>query len=83
MKISYAEVTQERFPVGGPREPVYHFMRDHGFVMSKWSDKVWTRADGLQASIYGAGSMVRLSRSTGGDAIECKLVEMPIHAQAL
>ena len=73
----------ERFPVGGERQPVYNFMRDNGFVMSKWSDKVWARADGLQASIYGAGSMVRLSRPTGGDVIECRLVELPIHAQAL
>jgi hypothetical protein len=70
---------KERFPVGGEREPVYNFMRDHGFVRSQWSDKVWERADGLQASIFGAGSMVRLSRATGGDVIECKLVEMPLH----
>ena len=49
-----------KFPVGGRREPVYNFMRDHGFVMSKWSDKIWERADGVQASIYGTGSMLRL-----------------------
>ena len=48
------------FPVGGPREPVYAFMRQHGFVMSNWSDKVWTRADGMFANIYGAGSRMRL-----------------------
>lgn len=50
------------FPAGGPREPVYEFMRSRGFVMSKWSDKVWSRADGLEASIYGAGSEVRVNR---------------------
>lgn len=68
----------ERFPVGGEREPVYNFMRDHGFVMSKWSDKVWARADGLKASIYGAGSMVRLSRD-GKEIVESKLAELPMH----
>ena len=85
MKVSYAKTTQERFPVGGPRAPVYSFMRDNGFVMSKWSDKIWTRADGLEASIYGAGSRVRLYRPGAGfgDVIECKLAELPIHAQAL
>lgn len=82
MKIQYAEATKERFPVGGPREPVYNFMRDHGFVMSKWSDKVWERADGLKASIYGAGSKVRLSRDNYPDVIECKLEEMPAHLSA-
>lgn len=51
-----------KFPIGGPREPVYSFMRQHGFVMSKWSDKIWERADGVQASIYGAGSMLRLTK---------------------
>lgn len=52
----------ERFPIGGEREPVIDFMRQHGFVMSKWSDKVWSRADGVEASIYGAGSRLQLMR---------------------
>ena len=52
-------MTSKKFPVGGPRDPVYSYMRHHGFVMSGWSDKVWTRADGIKAHIYGAGSMLR------------------------
>lgn len=50
------------FPINGPRGPVYSFMRSHGFVMSNWSDKIWSRADGMQASIYGSGSMLLLSK---------------------
>ena len=50
------------FPVGGEREPLYNFMRQHGFVMSDYSDKSWTRADGLSASIYGTGSMLKITK---------------------
>lgn len=57
----------KKFPVGGERQAVYDFMRDHGFVMSKWSDKVWSRADGVDANIYGAGSMLQLTK--GGSVI--------------
>ena len=53
---------QERFPIGGERQAVYAFMRDNGFIMSTWSDKVWHHADRIQCSIYGAGSMARISR---------------------
>jgi hypothetical protein len=66
---SHRRNDMKEFRIGGERQPVYEFMRDYGFVMSKWSDKVWTRADGLQASIYGAGSMVRLSRD-GKEIVE-------------
>lgn len=45
-----------RFPVGGPREPVYEFLREHGYVQSAWSDKHWTRADGRTVQVYGTGS---------------------------
>jgi hypothetical protein len=49
-----------KFPVGGPRQPVYDHMRNLGFVMSDWSDKAWRRADGAEARIFGAGSMARV-----------------------
>lgn len=52
----------KRFPIGGEREPVYAFMRQHGFRESRWSDKVWERADGTIANIYGAGSRARISK---------------------
>lgn len=52
--------TPKHFPVCGPREPVYNFMRDLGFRMSNWSDKHWERADGVQVQIYGAGSRARI-----------------------
>lgn len=51
-----------QFPIGGLREPVYDYMRRLGFVESNWSDKIWTRADGLGACIFGAGSMVQLGK---------------------
>ena len=54
-----------RFPAGGERQPVYNFLRDRGFVMSKWSDKVWERADGVTVSVYGAGSMARVTAKNG------------------
>jgi hypothetical protein len=59
------ETTMERFPVGGPREPVYAFMRYNGFEMSNWSDKAWSSADGLQARVYGAGSMCQVTEKDG------------------
>ena len=49
-----------RFPVGGPREPVYKFLRSHGFIESKANDKQWMRHDGLELHLYGAGSMARI-----------------------
>ncbi len=50
-----------RFPIGGPREPVYAFIKQHGFRMSNWSDKHWTRADGMHLHLYGVGSKARIS----------------------
>lgn len=51
----------QQYPVGGPRQPVYDLMRGLGFSMSNWSDKFWKSADGIEVSIYGAGSMARVS----------------------
>ena len=62
----------QQFPVGGPREPVYALMRNLGFSMSNWSDKFWRSADGIEVSIYGAGSMARLSLA-GEVKGECEL----------
>lgn len=63
------------FPVGGPREPVYSFLRDHGFVMGRYSDKLWTRADGLEVSVYGAGSMARVHNKDGKIIADAPLAE--------
>ncbi len=51
------------FPVGGPRDAVYNFLRSKGFLMSKHSDKVWERADGVVVSVYGAGSMAQVTKN--------------------
>ncbi len=48
------------FPVGGPRQAVYDYLRNLGFVMSDWSDKIWARADGKEVRIFGAGSMASM-----------------------
>ena len=66
------DIMAQKYPVGGPREPVYALMRGLGFSMAKWTDKVWTSADGIEASIYGAGSMARLSLG-GAPKGECEL----------
>jgi hypothetical protein len=60
-----------KYPVGGPRQPVYDLMSKLGFSVAKWTDKVWNSADGIQVSIYGAGSMARISH--GKDREECEL----------
>jgi hypothetical protein len=52
-----------RFPVGGPRQPVYSFLRSKGYVMSDWSDKHWTRADGAELHLYGTGSRARITKA--------------------
>lgn len=54
-----------RFPIGGSRDNVYSFMQQHGFLMSRHSDKCWLRADGVEAHIYGAGSMARIFSREG------------------
>lgn len=41
--------------------------------MSKWSDKHWTRADGLQLVVYGTGSKARITKDgvvIADDALE-------------
>ena len=63
------------YPVGGPREPVYALMRDLGFSVANWTDKVWNSADGIEVSIYGAGSMARISVGDG-PRIECELDQL-------
>lgn len=55
----------ERFPVGGSRQAVYDFLRDHGFLMSRHSDKCWLRADGVELHLYGTGSMARIFSREG------------------
>ena len=57
------EIVMETFPVGGPRQDVYDYLQSRGFVMSSWSDKSWTRADGFKAQIYGSGSCASVTRS--------------------
>lgn len=68
---------EKRFPVNGPRQPVYNFMRDLGFVMSNWSDKMWRSADGIDVQIYGAGSMARVSVDEPTPYKECELDQLP------
>ena len=48
-----------KFPIGGERQPVYDFLRHHGFV-AFFSDKHWRRIDGVVLHLYGAGSMARI-----------------------
>lgn len=61
-----------QYPVNGPREPVYALMRGLGFSMSHWSDKFWNSADKIEVSIFGAGSMARISVE-GHAKGECEL----------
>ena len=53
-----------RFPVGGPRQPVYAFLQSKGFLMSRHSDKEYHRHDGLRLHLYGSGSMARIYDGT-------------------
>jgi hypothetical protein len=71
-----------QYPVGGPREPVYALMRDLGFSESNWSDKFWCGADGVEVSIYGAGSMGRISFA-GVPHGECELGQLSERVSAL
>lgn len=66
----------KQFPVCGPRQPVYDFMRSLGFKMSNWSDKQWIAADDIQVQIYGSGSMARIYVNAGEKTIECELDEL-------
>jgi hypothetical protein len=71
-----------QYPAGGPREPVYALMRGLGFSEAKWTDKVWKSADGIEVSIYGAGSMARLSLA-GEPKGECELDKLSERIDAL
>ena len=54
------------FPVGGSKDAVFSFMQQQGFLMSRHSDKCWLRpADGIEAHIYGTGSMARIFNQEG------------------
>ena len=51
----------ERFPAGGSKQAVYDFLKTYGFTMSNWSDKHWTRLDGMSVHVYGTGSKARVT----------------------
>ena len=72
----------QTYPCGGPREPVYDLMRNLGFSMSNWSDKFWHSADGIEVSIYGAGSMARI-RVAEAPKGECELDKLGEQLDAL
>ena len=61
-----------RFPIGGPRQPVYDFLAGLGYHESDWTDKQWHHPDGRMLHLYGAGSMARVI--VGGRVIkDCPL----------
>ena len=70
----------KRFPIGGSRQAVYSFMHHNGFQMSGHSDKCWTRFDGVEAHIYGAGSMARIIKD--GKRIEDGELDQVVRASA-
>lgn len=72
----------QQYPAGGPRAPVYALMRHLGFSESNWSDKFWRSADGIEVSIYGAGSMARISLQDKPQG-ECELDKLPERIDAL
>ena len=72
----------KQYPVNGPREPVYALLRGLGLSMAKWTDKVWNGADGIEVSIYGAGSMARISLA-GQPKGECRLDDLSEQIDAL
>ena len=49
------DTTKARFPVGGPRQPVYDFLRENGFRQGR-TDKEWSYGDNCTLLLYGAGS---------------------------
>ena len=54
-------MSELRFLVGGPTEPLYEYLASKGFTMSNHSVKVWARADGVVATIYGTGSRLQIN----------------------
>jgi hypothetical protein len=79
---STTESDMQQYPAGGPREPVYALMRHLGFSMSNWSDKFWHSADRIEVSIFGAGSMARVSLA-GAPMGECELDKLGERVDAL
>lgn len=76
------EATTRKYPVGGARGPVYALMRGLGFSMSNWSDKFWRSADGIDVSIFGTGSMARITFA-GQAKGECELDQLSERIDAL
>jgi hypothetical protein len=76
------EVAMQQYPVNGPREPVYALMRGLGFSVANWTDKVWNSSDGIEVSIYGAGSMARIKLADTPKG-ECELDNLANHIDAL
>ena len=72
----------QQYPVGGPREPVYALMHKLGLSESNWSDKIWRSADQIEVSIFGAGSMARISLG-GVPKGECELGKLGEQINAL
>jgi hypothetical protein len=68
-----------RFPIGGPRLPVYEFLAHRGWIQSNWSDKHYTRADGLHLLLYGSGSMADIRDSSGKKIIDAPLEKAVAH----
>ena len=54
-------MTGSRFPVGGPRAPVYAFLSDKGWAQTN-CDKHYVR-NGMVLHLYGAGSRARIFRN--------------------
>jgi hypothetical protein len=59
---------KDSFPVGGPRQPVYDFLKRNGFVEANWTDKHWTRG-ALELHLYGTGSRARIHRTDTGETL--------------
>jgi hypothetical protein len=66
----------DRFPIGGPRQPVYAFLKAHGFTMDSHGDKQWTRADGVRVNIYGSGARVSAFDKDGQQIADGRLAEV-------
>ena len=62
----------KKYPVCGPREPVYELMRSLGLHQARWTDKYWYD-DKLEVLIYGAGSRARVRKMNSNHAMECEL----------
>lgn len=54
-----------RFPVGGPRQSVYDFLRGNGFRESRHSDKEWAFGDNATLRLFGAGSEAIIYSNVG------------------